>query len=190
MVIRGRQVMLKRIGLALAVVVLSAGVATATPGNREDLRVLDAISRNVNAYSFFTIFDDVRASVDDGTVTVSGKVTMPYKRHDIEERLRKIEGVKDVKNEIAVLPVSFFDDQLRYQIARAIYGNPNFLYAAMMSNPPIHVIVDRGHVTITGVVTNDMDKVIVRSIVGQSSAFSVTMDLKTPDEVAAELEHA
>jgi hypothetical protein len=58
-----------------------------------------------------------------------------------------------------------------------------------MPSPPIHVIVDRGHVTITGVVTTEMDKAILRSIVGQSSAFSVTIDLKTPAEVSAALEH-
>jgi hypothetical protein len=185
-----REAVMVRTRLALATAALWAALAAtafAGPGN---LDVLNAVSRSVNGYAFFTIFDDVRASVDEGTVVLTGRVTMPYKRDDIEARVKKIEGVRSVKNEIGVLPVSFLDDDLRYRIARAIYSNPNFWYAATMPNPPIHVIVERGHVTITGVVTNEMDKAIVRSIAGQSSAFSVTYDLKTPAEVSAELEHA
>jgi osmotically-inducible protein OsmY len=182
--------MFKTLGFVLAGLVLTAGLATAAPGEPGDLQMLDAVSKSVNTYSFFTIFDDVRASVHDGTVTLSGKVTMPYKRRDIEARVTRLDGVRRVRNELGVLPVSFLDDDLRYRIAGAIYQNPNFWYAATMPNPPIHVIVERGRVTITGVVTNEMDKAILRSIVGQSSAFSVTYDLETPAEISAEREHA
>jgi hyperosmotically inducible protein len=181
--------MLKQATLAGALVLLSAAIATAQAPPK-NLDVLNAVSRTVNTYSFFTIFDDVSASVHDGVVTLTGKVTMPHKRTDIEARVKALNGVRGVEDKIEVLPVSFFDDALRYRIARAIYSNPNFWYAANMSNPPIHVIVDHGHVTITGVVTNNMDKAIVRSLAGQSGAFSITMDLKTPEEVKDALEHA
>ena len=33
------------------------------------------------------------------------------------------DGVRSVKDQISVLPVSQFDDQLRYRIARSIYNN-------------------------------------------------------------------
>ncbi len=181
--------LLKRVGLTLAALALTAGVAAAQ-GQPKNLQVLNAVSNSVNTYGFFTIFDDVHASVHDGAVTLTGKVTMPYKSRDIAKRVSKLEGVTSVTNDLGVLPLSFLDDDLRYGIARAIYTNPNFWYATTMPNPPIHVIVERGHVTITGVVTNEMDKAILRSIVGQSSAFSVTLDVKTPAEVSAELEHA
>jgi osmotically-inducible protein OsmY len=182
--------MLKQVGLALTTLALTAGLASAAPGDPKDLQVLNAVSKSVNTYSFFTIFDDIHATVHDGTVTLSGRVTMPYKSRDLEQRISRVDGVRAVKNDIGVLPVSFLDEDLRYRIARAIYTNPNFWYASTMPNPPFHVVVERGHVTITGVVTNEMDKAIMRSIVGQSSAFSVTFDLKTPAEVSAELEHA
>ena len=181
--------MLKYVWTAILALAFTASVAGAAPATTEDLAVFNAISKSVNTYRFFTIFDDVRVSVHEGAVTLHGKVTMPYKRRDIERRVGRVEGVDTITNELAVLPVSFLDDGLRHQIARAIYRNPNFWYAATMPSPPIHVIVDRGHVAITGVVTTEMDKAILRSIVGQSSAFSVTIDLQTPAEVSAALEH-
>ena len=105
----------------------------------------------------FTIFDSVDANVKDGVVTLTGRVTMPYKRDDIEKRVAKIDGVREVRDEIAVLPVSQFDDQLRYRIARAIYSNPNFWNYAIMADPPIHIVVEHSRVTLTGVVQSDVD---------------------------------
>ena len=75
---------------------------------------------------------------------------MPYKSQDLEQRVAKIDGVRQVKNDITTLPVSFFDDELRFRIARAIYGNSNFWRYGSMVNPPIHIIVDGGRVTLEG----------------------------------------
>ena len=104
-------------------------------------------------YTQFTIFDDVSANVKDGVVTLTGKVTMPYKRERHREAGR--EGRRRAERcaiEITVLPVSQFDDELRYRIARSIYGNSNFWNYAIMANPPIHIVVEHGRVTLTGVV--------------------------------------
>ena len=59
-------------------------------------------------------------------MTLTGKVTMPYKRDDIAKRIAKVDGVRSVNDQIAVLPVSQFDDELRYRIARSIYNHSNF----------------------------------------------------------------
>jgi hyperosmotically inducible protein len=91
-------------------------------------------------------------------------------------------------NKIEVLPVSQFDDELRVRIARAIYSNANFRPFATMVNPPIHVIVDHGRVTLEGVVNSEVDRMLARSIASNFLAFSVTNDLKTEAEVRAELE--
>jgi hyperosmotically inducible protein len=57
-----------------------------------------------------------------------------------------------------------------------------------MANPPIHIVVDRGRVTLTGVVMNEVEKMLARSIATGSGAFSVTNELRTEAEVQAELE--
>ena len=133
--------------------ILSANVVWAAPNAgsgsdvRKDLQVLKDVATSVERYTQFTIFDDVSARVKDGVVTLTGKVTMPYKRDDLERRIAKVDGVRTVRDDITVLPVSTFDDHLRYTIARKIYGNSNFWNYAIMPNPPIHIVVERGRVT-------------------------------------------
>jgi predicted kinase len=82
-----------------------------------------------------------------------------------------------------VLPVSLLDDALRNQVARSIYGNSNFWDYAIMRNPPIHIVVEGGHVTLTGVVRSNVDRMLARSLANQFSAFSVTSKLKTDSEM-------
>src|SRR3954465_15934482 len=120
--------MTKKIAVCAAGLLLVAQMAAA--GNaqppRKDFQVLKDVATSVDRYTQFTIFDDVSASVKDGVVTLTGKVTMPFKRDDIARRIKKIDGVTDVRDELAVLPVSQFDEELRYRIARSIYSHTNF----------------------------------------------------------------
>jgi hyperosmotically inducible protein len=115
---------------------------------------------------------------------VTGKVTMPYKRDEIEKRIGKVDGVRSVNDQLTVLPVSQFDDELRYRIARSIYNNSNFWNYAIMPNPPIHIVVEHGRVTLTGVVQSEVDRMLARSLATQFGAFSVTNALKTDAEVS------
>ncbi len=180
--------MFNRICLLSASLALAANVALGATTDRKDLQVFDDVAKSVNRYAHFTIFDDVNAKVSDGVVTLTGRVTMPYKRDDIMKRVARTDGVREVRDDIQVLPVSRSDDQLRYRIARAIYGNPNFWNYALGPNPPIHIIVEHGHVTLTGVVNNDVDRRLARSLVDQFGVMSVTSDLKTEAEVRSAIE--
>ena len=177
-----------RIFLATAAALLTVG-GPALAADSANLQTLRAVQKQVLEYPHFTIFDTVNAQIDDGTVRLTGKVTMPYKRDDIEKRVRQAPGVQRIDNKLEVLPVSQFDDELRVGIARAIYSNPAFRQGAVMANPPIHVIVENGHVTLDGVVLNDLDRAIARSIAGSFPAFSVDNQLKTEAEIKEELEH-
>ena len=183
--------MLKKLTMMAAGLVLMANVALAASiDTRKDFQVLKDVATSVERYTRFTIFDDVSASVKDGVVTLTGKVTMPFKRDDIEKRVAKVNGVITVRDEITVLPVSQFDDELRYRIARSIYGHSNFWNYAIMANPPIHIVVERGRVTLTGVVGSNVDRMLARSLASQFGAFSVTNDLKTDAEMREALEKA
>jgi hyperosmotically inducible protein len=177
----------KVFGRTLILAVLVTVPALAQEARRND-EVFKDTSRAVLSYSNFTIFDDVRAVVQDGAVTLKGKVTMPFKRDDIGRRVARVAGVTRVDNQIEVLPVSQFDEELRYSVAHAIYGSAAFWPYASMANPPIHVIVDRGRVTLTGVVGNEVDRVLARSLASNMGAFSVTSELKTDAEMRALLE--
>src|SRR6185436_12532106 len=120
--------MLKPIMTGAVALLLATTLSAASTNSidRKDFQVLKDVASSVDRYTQFTIFDDVNAAVKDGVVTLTGKVTMPYKRDDIAKRVARIDGVRSVKDLITVLPVSGFDDELRYRIARSIYGNANF----------------------------------------------------------------
>jgi len=173
--------------VATVIVIVAMG-APAWAADREDLQIFQDVSRQVLRYPHFTIFDSIHATVDDGIVTLTGKVTMPYKREAIATRVARVNGVREVRNEITVLPVSQWDDELRFRIARAIYGNSNFWNYGAMANPPIHIVVENGRVTLEGVVNSNVDRMVARSIASSFGAFSVTNNLKTDAEVTAELE--
>ena len=148
----------------VAAMLTCAGTAAAqAPPDRRDVKVGDSIVKQVNNYPQFTIFDDINASIDQGAVVLTGRVTMPYKKDDIGKRIAGIDGVASVQNDIEVLPVSQFDDELRLRIARSIYGNSNFWNYAAMANPPIHIIVENGRVTLTGVVNSNVERALARS---------------------------
>jgi osmotically-inducible protein OsmY len=173
----------------LGMLVLTANVAAAASiEQKKDLQLFKDVAASVDRYAQFTIFDDISADVKDGVVTLSGKVTMPYKRDDIEKRVAKVDGVRTVRDQITVLPVSQFDEALRYKIARSIYSNSNFWNYAIMPNPPIHIVVEHGRVTLTGVVNSEVDRMLARSLASQFGALSVTSALKTDAEMREALE--
>ena len=109
-------------------------------------------------YSNYTLWDDISFRVDNGNVSLLGAVSQPYKRSDLQRIVQHIPGVASVTNELKVLPLSFQDDRLRLQVARAIYRDPVLSRYAMGAVPSIHIIVDNGKVTLTGVVNNTMEK--------------------------------
>ena len=173
--------------MVLAVTALSVSPAWAADQAKYDL--FKRIQEQVLRYSFFTVFDNVDAEIgDDGHVVLTGHVTGEHKPGDIEKRVAALPGVTAVTNEINVLPASRFDDKLRYRVARAIYGNSTFWHYIARHNPSIHIVVERGHVTLTGVVDSETDRHLAISLARQFDAFSVTNELRLPAEVTAELE--
>jgi osmotically-inducible protein OsmY len=129
------------------------------------------------------MFNNLKLSVQDGVVTVSGEV-IDDPSHDSALAIIETEpGVKDVIDEIKVLPVSTFDDELRIRVARAIYRHPALQKYAIDPQSPIRIVVNNGHVKLEGVVDSAMDKQIAGM---QASAvpgvFSVENDLMVAND--------
>jgi hyperosmotically inducible protein len=169
--------------VAMLLAASTAFAAGADTADRKDFQVFKDVASSVEGYAQFTIFDDVSAEVKDGVVTLTGRVTMPFKRDELAKRIAKVAGVRQVQDNIDVLPVSQWDDELRYQIAGSIYNNSNFWNYAAMANPPIHVVVEHGRVTLTGVVQSNVDRMLAQSLATQFGAFSVKNELRTDAEV-------
>lgn len=129
---------------------------------------------------YYGVFDNLAYKVaPDGTVTLLGQVRKPVLKSDAANAVKSIEGVPEVKNEIQVLPLSNTDDRIRIAEYHAIYGNASLFKYATMAVPSIHIIVDNGHVTLTGVVDNKMDKQIAYTQASSvPGVFSVKNDLR------------
>ncbi len=115
------------------------------------------VADKIQHYDLFTVYDDFQGSVKDGVVHLRGAVTEDKKLNDVVERVAKIRGVQAIDDKVIVLPANQDDDRLRLAIAKAIYSLPDFERYSM-ANPPIHVIVNRGHVTLVGVVRAELEK--------------------------------
>lgn len=109
---------------------------------------------------FYTVFDNLAFKVEGEKVTLMGQVVRAALKSDAAASVKHIEGVTSVDNQIKVLPPSSSDNRIRLALYRAIYSAPGFEKYEIQAVPPIHIIVDLGHVTLTGVVANQMDKTV------------------------------
>jgi hyperosmotically inducible protein len=122
-----------------------------------DEKLAAEVADKIRHYDLFTVYDYFQGGVKGGVVRLMGAVTEPKKLNDIVERVAKIRGVQAIDNKVTVLPANQEDDRLRVTIARAIYSLTDFERYSM-ADPPIHVIVNRGHVTLVGVVRSEIEK--------------------------------
>ncbi|MBW8869357.1 MAG: BON domain-containing protein [Acidobacteriales bacterium] len=105
-------------------------------------------------------FNALALKVENGVATISGDVRDYPARDSAVAIAATTPGVKEVVDNINVLPTSPMDDDIRLSVARAIYGNSTLSKYAMDPQKPIRIVVDNGHVTLYGVVDNQMDKQI------------------------------
>ena len=150
---------LKMLGLTATLAL--AGVAGATTGPAGPLTDADIAAKaahEIRMYSRYTIWDNLSVRVVGGNLELLGQVSQPYKKADLQRIVQRVPGVTSVTNEAEVLPLSFNDDNLRLRIARAIYREPALSRYAIQPVPPIHIIVKNGHVTLEGVVNNELEK--------------------------------
>jgi hyperosmotically inducible protein len=142
---------------ALAAVVMALP-SYASNGPRKSAPVEEQVRHALATIPYYNVFDDLSFRVDNGVVTLFGEVTQPVVKDDAGRSVKHIEGVTAVNNEIEVLPLSPFDNQIRRATYAAIYGYPALQRYAMGVVPAIHIIVKDGHVTLKGVVATEMDK--------------------------------
>ncbi len=112
----------------------------------------DRVGYRDNAFNYIAV------AVKDGVVTLSGDTYWDVPRDSAMAIVANTSGVKDVVNEVKILPTSFFDDSIRRRTARAIYGDSVLSRYGIDPADPIRIIVDNGHVTLYGTVQSTMDK--------------------------------
>jgi len=109
---------------------------------------------------FDNTFNFVALDVKDGVVTLNGDTVNDVAKDSALAIVARTPGVKDVVNDLNVLPVSMNDDSIRVRTARAIYRDSVLGRYATDPVHPIRIVVDNGHVTLYGSVERTMDKTI------------------------------
>jgi hyperosmotically inducible periplasmic protein len=149
----------------------------------------------------YGLFDNIKFSIEGDTVLLTGYASRPTLKSSAANVVKDIPGVEQVRNQIEVLPLSRFDDEVRARAYVAIYGdpalaryNPNRGVPLMISptriavgitndpppgNHPIRIIVNNGHVTLVGVVDSPVDRQVAQARVNNVfGAMSVSNELE------------
>lgn len=177
--------------------------ASSNPNQQEILRITKEVRKQIVMLPQYGVFDHIHFAIKGtDTVVLEGKASRPTLKSGAENVVKKIQGVTTVDNQIQVLPVSPNDDRIRGAVYASIYGYPALqkytsnrggprgvrsvarAAGGITNDPPIgfhaiHIIVENGNVTLTGVVDNDADLAIagMRANV-VSGVFSVDNDLQ------------
>ena len=146
------------------VIALTAVLSLFSPAQQKDsrtLRVEADVERELMLLPYYSVFDFLAFRVEPGgTVRLLGQVVRPTLKTDAERGVKRVAGIDQVINDIEVLPVSPTDDAIRLAVARNIYNSTALDRYGFQSQPPIHIIVKQGRVTLEGVVDSDSDKTV------------------------------
>jgi hyperosmotically inducible protein len=148
--------------------------------------IIKEVRHELRMLPHYGVFDWLEFEVTpDNTVVLRGQVVRPTTKSDGEARVKDIDGVSRVVNEIEVLPLSPHDDRLRVALYRAIYNwnSPLFRYATQ-AVPPIHIIVNRGRAVLKGVVASKADATLAYMRArGVPGLFDVKNELQIESEM-------
>lgn len=175
-----KQMRVYRFAIAIFVTLLLTIVpAVAMAQGAIDPQLSRRVRRELVTLPYYGVFDNLAYGIDGGNVTLYGQVVRPSTRSDAERRVKRIAGVTRVVNNIQVLPLSRFDDQIRVATYRSI-ANMGGLHRYLRGvNPSLHIIVDRGRVTLEGVVSNGGDRTLAYHAANRvPGVFSVTNNLR------------
>ena len=177
-------VMIKRIVVIFITIGLSSSLTASAASSRQEGSVrnygyTESIRKQLAKLPYYGVFDNLGFELNGNTVVLYGQVLRPTTRREAERRVSKMEGVDRVINRIQVLPASSFDDSIRRRVYNAVFRTGGLQRYAMGANPSIHIVVNKGRVSLEGVVSNQMDSQLAYTAAnGVSGVFSVTNNLR------------
>jgi hyperosmotically inducible protein len=164
--------------LTVGVALMSAALLAGPSSHPRSIE--DQVRHEILSVPYIGVFDNPSWEVENGVVTLSGEVTQPVDKHNLEQAVKGVEGVTRVENNIEVLPLSPFDDQIRLRTLRTLERSGSLGKYFQGVHPDMRIIVKNGHVTLDGVVLNNFDRQIAFMAANRvSGVFSVTNNLRT-----------
>jgi hyperosmotically inducible protein len=182
--------MQRHVRVAAALVGLAFVLAGAPPPlGADEKSSVEEIRRELLQLPYYGVFDFLAFSYEKGTVTLMGYAYHSTLKHDAARGAKRASGVDQVIDQIEELPVSQFDDELRWRTYYAIYRDPflsryapgggmlwghrhsfgggfhamsfgRFSGMEPLGDYPLHIIVKNGKITLLGVVDTEGDKTV------------------------------
>ena len=169
-------------GLILVAGASSVWASSTSPGTAAPILspLENSVRKALVMITYLSVFDDLSFTVDsNGAVTLSGEVTQPIIKDYAQKAVQHLDGVSSVNDQIEVLPLSPFDDQIRLRTLRSLQRTGSLYRYFMGVTPTIRIVVKNGHVTLDGVVQSSMDRQLAfMSANHVPGVFSVTNDLR------------
>jgi len=170
----------KAIAIVGVMALVTSMAFSAFAGPRDASVQTEQVRKKLVTLPYYGVFDNLAFKVDGSVVTLFVHVARPTTKKDAQSRVSRIEGVSSVVNNIEVLPLSSFDNQIRVRTYRAVFGKASLYRYALGANPSIHIVVNHGNVTLEGIVSNEADSRIANIAAnGVPGVFSVTNNLRT-----------
>jgi osmotically-inducible protein OsmY len=135
-------------------------VQPVVPVSDQELRETLANRLRYDRVGYGITFNNFQVGVRNGVVTIAGDARSYPDKASALSIVEATPGVRDVRDEINVLPLSEFDDELRVRTAMAIYRDPALQKYSLDPQAPIRIVVENGNVKLYGVVDSAMDKQI------------------------------
>lgn len=150
-------------GMIAGLLVLLSMTAMASTG-RYDQQIQQTVSQKIQGTKQL---ENVNASVEDGIVTLTGTVGLYQEKLDAAKKVKKLENVTGVRNDIAVAGENVPDGQLQQKLAKQLaydrvgYYDNTFNYLALD--------VKDGVVTLSGDTMNPVAKDSALAIVARTA---------------------
>ena len=150
--------MKKRLLMALLSLAFFVAILPALPQEQEmaalpEIKLEKDIIQSISRAPHYGVFDSLSFKLDGNDVTLLGQALLPITKDEVGKRVAKLAGVGKVTNKIEVLPLSHTDDIIRMRVYRSLFGTADLYRYALGPNPSIHIIVNKGHVALEGVVS-------------------------------------
>ena len=117
---------------------------------------LRAVIRELNMVSYITAFDYLSASVQGNKVTLSGFTIGTNVGQEAEGRVKTLEWVEEVENNIELLPLSAGDRRIRADVYSRLLQHVPRTFSG--NRALIRIGVKRGEVTLVGLVESELMK--------------------------------
>ncbi len=169
--------------LALILTCIALSIVTAnaqgSPDKRSGRTIEQSVRQQILKMPRYEVFDYIGYDVSGSTVTLYGKVYNAVNKDSAEKRVEDIPGVEHVVNNIEVLPLGGFDNSIRRNLYSSLSRTAGLSRYLWPTSPSVRLIVDHGHVTLEGYVSNESDRNLMNLIANSvSNVFSVTNNLK------------